>query len=252
MDRTRCSVSFGANDFTTEYLGKAWHQFEPLREADGREGLVGLLVDPATPAQCQVIHWSPEAIAAGLSGTAPVLNNAPLARVLSTPTSGSGRSTVGVRVWDVEAHAAAVELQFQRPGETNWNNARLLTVEGQTANAVGATTPLSTQPSGVSHTLVWNAALDLGSTFNNTVLLRTRGTDTTTGAWSDPMPYTVNVSVDLDTDGDGVTDEMELRFGTSITNPSSLPRITLITANNGAVTLAGHSWLAVPTVWRPA
>ena len=224
--------------FSTEFTGKAWHQMEPLKEADGREGLVGLLVDPATPQQCQVIHWSPEAIEAALSGTAPVLNHAPLARVLPVPSSGGARSVVGVRIWDAEAHAGTVALQVQRMGETAWTNARLVSVDGVVipGGAVGTTAPLSSQPGGVSHTLVWNAGSDLGAVFTGTVLLRTRAADALTGEWSEPMPYAVNTAADLDTDGDGATDATEAAFGTNPNAASSRPAVQVTRNANGTLT----------------
>jgi len=224
--------------FTTEFAGKAWHQMEPLKEADGREGLVGLLVDSAMPQSCQVIHWSPEAIEASLSGTAPVLNHAPLARVLPVPSSGGARSTVAVRVWDAEAHASTVALQFQRAGETAWTDARLVSVDGAViaGGAAGPTAPLSAQPGGVTHTLVWDAGTDLGAGFTGTVLLRTRGVDRETGAWSEPMPYLINPAADTDTDGDGATDAVEAAFGTNPNSAASRPAVQVVHNANGTLT----------------
>jgi hypothetical protein len=207
---------------------------EPLKEADGREGLVGLLVDPATPNQCQVIHWSPEAIEAALSGTAPVLNHAPLARVMPTPGSGGGRSSVGVRIWDAEAHGARVAMQYQAPGQTTWSAARILSVDGN-ASGAAVVAPLSSQPGGVTHALLWDAAADLGNTFLGTVLLRTQGTDAETGLWSDPMPYAVNVPATLDSDNDGATDSTELAFGTNPNAPSSRPAVTVVRNANATL-----------------
>lgn len=214
--------------FATEFAGKAWHQMEPLREADGREGLVGLLVDPAAPQQCQVIHWSPEALEAALSGTAPVLNHAPLARVLPVPSSGGGSSTVGVRIWDAEAHASRVAMQVQRAGETAWNAATVLSTNGGAAG----TAALPALPGGVSHTLEWNAAADLGAAFNGTVLLRVQATDSQNlaGAWSEAMPFAVNAGAGLDSDGDGATDATEAAFGTNPNAPGSRPAV-LVTVN---------------------
>ncbi len=221
--------------FTTEFVGKAWHQVEPLKEADGREGLVGLLVDPATPNQCQVIHWSPEAIEAALNGTAPVLNNAPLARVMPTPGSGGGSSSVGVRIWDAEAHASRFVLQYQRAGETAWNAATVPAVNGGPAGTAGT---LSTQPGGVTHTARWNALADLGASFNGTVLLRTQATDSQSlvGPWSDPMPYAVNTAADRDSDGDGALDSTEAAFGTNPNAASSRPVLALGRNANGSLT----------------
>ncbi|MDB6174132.1 MAG: peptidase papain [Chthoniobacteraceae bacterium] len=205
--------------FTMEFGGKTWHQLEPLRDANGREGLVGLLVDPATPAQCQVIHWGPDDIEAALAGTGLVLNNLPKARVLPAFSPGGLQSFIGVRVWDAEADASTLVLQFQLPGSTTWSAAKLLTADGI---AIGAgalsTASLESSPGGVSHSLVWDAGTDLGSTFNNTVLLRTQATDSEPGGWSEPTPYLVNTAASTDTDHDGLPDSWEMTNGL---NPKS-------------------------------
>ncbi len=203
--------------FTTDFKGKSWHQFEVFHEANGTEGLVGLLVDPATPAQCQLIHWSPESIEAALNGTAPVLNHVPLARILPTPSQGGSTGSVAVRIWDAEAHGSSLELQYQRDGETVWNNATVSTVDGGTFQS---TLKLTSQAAGISHTLVWNAAANLGSTFSGTVLLRTRATDSQAGDWSPGMPYAVNTSINLDTDSDGMPDAWEASHGLASGNPA--------------------------------
>ena len=221
---------------TTEFFGKAWNQMEPLREADGREGLVGLLVDPARPQQCQVIYWSPEAIETALNSPTPVLNNPPKARVLATPASGGSRSSVAVRIWDAEAHSSSLVMQYQRPGETIWNFATILSADGGSAAS-----PLSSQPGGINHNLLWNAGANLGATFNGTVLLRTQATDAAAGEWSEPMPYTIHPATDLDSDGDGVTDWAEQKFGTNPADAASLPSLLSIRNTDGSFTL---TWTA--------
>ena len=235
--------------FSTEFKGKAWHQLEPLKEANGQEGLVGLLVDPATPNQCQVIHWSPDAIEAAVSGTAPILNNLPIARVIANPGSGGAKCSIGIRAWDAEAHSSTLTLQFLKSGQTAWTAARLLTADGNTVtNGIqGITAALATAPGGQNHTLVWNAVADLGSTFTGTVLLRTRATDTETGAWSESMPYIVDVTSDLDDDGDGYTNAQELAFGTNTNSITSRPYLIALVNANGSLqltwpTAAGHTY----------
>ncbi len=205
--------------FTTAYLGKTWHQLEPLREADGREGLVGLLVDPANPAQCQVIHWMPEMIDAALSGTTPVQNTLPVARVLAPPVSGGHYSVVSVRAWDAEADFSAMELQYQRAGEFTWTAAKLRSADGTAVPTGSTSTPLiATAPTGTSHSLLWDAVGDLGTGLNTSVLLRTRATDSQTGEWSSPMSFAVNTTSAADTDHDGLPDAWEIANGL---NPNS-------------------------------
>lgn len=247
---------------TTEFKGTLWHQLEPLKEANGREGLVGLLVDPATPGQCQLIHWSPEVIEAALNGTTPVLNNLPLARVLPTPSSGAAHATVGVRAWDAEAHESKFTLQFQAPGQSTWTNALLLSADGSAANlgALGNTTALATAPGGLSHTLVWNAAVDLESSFVGTVLLRTMATDTEAGVWSEPMPYSIDLVATLDSDNDGFTNSQELAFGTDPNSAASRPVLTAVRNLDGSLqltwpTAAGRTYRVETStdlgVWTP-
>ena len=225
--------------FTTEFIGKSWHQLEVFREANGAEGLVGLLVDPVTPNQCQLIHWSPESIEAALNGTAPVLNNRPLARVLPTPYSGGAQSTVGIRGWDAEAHASKFTLQFQSAATNIWANARLLSANGSASNLgpPGQTVTLATAPGGQGHTLVWNAAADLGATFSGTVLLRTMAADSEPGAWSEPMPYIVNMASSLDDDGDGFPNATEAAFGTDPNSSTSLPALIATRQTDGSLRL---------------
>jgi hypothetical protein len=224
---------------STEFKGKAWHQLEPLKEADGKEGLVGLLVDPATPTQCRVIRWSADTIEVAVAGTAPVLNNLPLARVLNSPASGGSHSAVGVRSWDAEANASAITLQYQMAGQSIWTSATLLSADGLSGNlgTTGNTIPLGTSPGGQNHFLLWNVAADLGSTFSGTILLRTRATDADTGVWSSAVAFTVDSTSDLDDDGDGFTNSNELPFGTDPHSPTSTPKLVATRMANSSLQL---------------
>jgi len=234
---------------SAEFKGKTWHQFEALKGADGREGLVGLVVDPANPAQSQLIYWGPDAIESLLGGTSLVLNNLPLAKVLASPSSGAAQSTVGVRTWDAEAHASAIALQYQKAGQSTWSAATLLSADGSAGNldVIGKTKRLATAPGGQSHTLIWNAAADLGPSFVGTVLLRTMATDADAGAWSAAMPYTVDMASSLDDDCDGFTNANELAFGTDPNSAASRPLLTATRLGNGSLQLtwpsaAGHTY----------
>ena len=95
-------------------------------------------------------------------------------------------------------------------------------------------------PGGTNHSLVWNAYQDLGSTFNGSVLLRTRADDPfSTGAWSQPARVLVNMNLATnsgvpdawaiqhsldpngplfatnDTDHDGLSDMLEYALNTN-------------------------------------
>ena len=163
-----------------------------------------------------------------------VLNNAPRARILPSPSSGGVHGSVTVRIWDAEAQGSSLELQYQRDGNTTWSDATVNSVDGVTFLP---TLKLDSQPSGVSHTLVWNAAANLGTSFSGTVLLRTRATDSQSGDWSPAMPYAVDITASLDSDGDGFTNAQELAFGTDPNSASSRPFLAAVRNPNGSLQL---------------
>ena len=167
--------------------------------------------------------------------TPPIIQQSlPSARIATTPSSGGAYAPVNVKLWDSEGNASQVSLQYQNPpGTGTWTSATLLTIDGQPA----ATNPLLAAPSsGAMHSLVWIASQDLGGSFTGGLLLRARAADLSgTGAWSEPMFYTIDPNAYYatwaavhgvtgadsgaaqDFDHDGAINLQEMAFGTDPT-----------------------------------
>lgn len=181
-----------------QHVGKAWHSMERVILPGSTQGLIGLRVSTVTPQSVDLIYWP----ASDLDFGAPpaIQQSAPTARLLSTPSSGGDHAQVAVKLWDSEGNPSSISVQYQYPLGAAWQNATLLTVDGQTAVPSPA---VAAAPSGTSHMVVWNAATDLGAAFTSGgLLLRAAGSDfSQTGAWSDPMFYSVTLSDDVDNDG---------------------------------------------------
>ncbi|MCX6874874.1 MAG: SUMF1/EgtB/PvdO family nonheme iron enzyme [Verrucomicrobia bacterium] len=192
-------------------LPDAWKRAHGLAYtgADAASGDNAATGDPDHDGYTNYQEWlaGTDPMDASSQPTSGVLNNAPLARILPSPSGGGAHGSVTVRIWDAEAQGSSLELQYQRDGDTTWSDATVNSVDGGTFLP---TLKLDSQPSGVSHTLVWNAAANLGTTFSDTVLLRTRATDSQSGDWSPAMPYAVVTDPTVDSDGDGIPDIWEI------------------------------------------
>ncbi len=141
--------------------------------------------------------------------TTPVANlrqTAPLARVLPAPASGGGLASVAVKLWDAEGNAATPKLQYFDTVAAQWRDAQVTKLDGSSfAVPFGVTA----EPGGSTHTLIWNTFTAFGATFTGDVLVRVRADDfSTTGAWSEPMNY--HVDLNSDSDGDGLPDGWEM------------------------------------------
>ena len=168
--------------FSRHDQGLAWHALAAVRTLDPGQSLLGLRVDPVTPNRCDVILWPP---VSKLSAPPDYPQTAPITQILPAPNAGTNGARVDIRLWDGEADPARVTLQYQRPYETAWLPATM-----------DLTGYLATYPTGVTHTVVWNAALDLGPGFANTVQLRARAQDISlVGDWSGAVPYQVTTLV---------------------------------------------------------
>ena len=204
-----------------------------------------------------------EARSIGQANATALAQTAPTVRVASTPGSGSAYARVDVKLWDSEANASQVMLQYQNPPNSgSWLNATLLSIDGACFTAAGSATP-----QGATHQLVRNAVQDLGATFHASVLLRARAADfASVGAWSEPLYYPVDVTGDADgdgipdgweianapdpnsndanadPDGDGASNVMEFSAGTNPHDPSSVFRVTGMTRNGSNLTL---TWASV-------
>ena len=188
--------------FSGQYAGQAWHAMAAVKTLKSGEGLLGLLVNPATPNKCEVILWPPQS---QLPQAASFPQTAPLARVMPNPANGGNMANVTVRIWDAEGNASLPLLQFS-PDTTNWFDVtNILTVGGVTYSLA---TRVPALPGGSSHTLVWNAGAIFPPGVTN-IFLRTRAKDITLlGDWSEPMPYQLTLT--LDSDGDGLPDDWEI------------------------------------------
>lgn len=179
------------------HSGKLWHDLVSHQGTETGEGLVGLEVDPASPATYDLIYWSPDALDRLLSK--PIPQNPPGTKLLSTTMSGGAYPQVNVKIWDAESNAAHPTLQWQNMTNGQWNDARLLSLDGA---AYSASTSCESSPTGVQHMLIWNAAQDLGLNFKSGLMLRARSSDASGfGAWSAPTFYFVDLTRDSHSDG---------------------------------------------------
>jgi hypothetical protein len=104
-------------------------------------------------------------------------------------------------------------IQFKNPTTGLWQDAGITLINGLPPLSAFN---LSTGPAGVTHAVVWNAGQDLGTSFRGAVLLRSQATDNSgSGAWSEPLAYTIGGTTDAD--GDGMPDTWETSHGL---NPS--------------------------------
>jgi YD repeat-containing protein len=168
--------------FSRHHQGMAWHALAAARTLDPGQCLLGLRVDPATPNRCDVVLWPP---VSQLSAPPDYPQTAPITQIMPAPNSATNLARVALCLWDGEADPARVTLQYQRPYETIWRPA-----------TIDLTGYLGTYPTGVTHIVTWNAALDLGPGFANTVQLRARAQDISlVGDWSGPVSYQVETVV---------------------------------------------------------
>jgi hypothetical protein len=102
-------------------------------------------------------------------------------------------AVVTIRLWDNEGNASTPFLQFQILGSTNWQNATLTALDGAAYNP---TNRVATLPTGVNHSLAWNAKSDVGAGIVTNILLRVRAQDfSLIGDWSSPTPFQLNTTV---------------------------------------------------------
>ncbi len=203
--------------FNTQYTGKMWHQLRAWHGLTAGDSLAGLAVAPATPSTCQVVVWDARAIE--LTTATTLTQTAPTARVISTPASGAAFSRVNVKLWDSEGNPSRVSLQYQSPPNTGpWLDATLSLIDGA---SVGSAPALTAPIQGATHQIIWNAASNLVAAFQGSVLLRARAADfANTGAWSEPMIYTVDTTIG-DADHDGLPDGWEIANGLDPATPNA-------------------------------
>jgi hypothetical protein len=177
------------------------------------------MVNPTNPSICNLIHWPPQT---ELPRPTSVPQTAPVAGVLPSASPLANLATVTVQVLDAEGNASTPFLQFQFSGATNWQDATVTTLDGA---PYASTLRVAALPTGVSHTLIWNALTNLGPGVTTNVYLRARARDITLlGDWSAGTPFTVQTTANPDSDGDGLPDAWEIQyFGSVSANPNDDP-----------------------------
>lgn len=118
------------------------------------------------------------------------VETAPYAVVLPSTNALGGIAVVTVRLWDDEGNSSTPFLQYQILGTTNWQDAAVYGLDG---GPYSSTNRVAALPSGINHTLAWNAMNDLGANVVTNVLLHVRAQDfMLVGDWSLPTPFLVN------------------------------------------------------------
>ena len=209
--------------FSDAYVGKAWQAMCGVQMPALGKGLVGLMVDPTNQNVCNVIFWLPQAVLATLQPS--LIETAPSAAVLPSSNPLGSNAVVSVRLWDNEGNASTPFLQYQILGSTNWQTNTLTALDGFAYNPATRVTAL---PTGINHTLRWNALADLGANTVTNVLLRARAQDfMLVGEWSSPTPFQINTAV--------------------TTNPTNSPvNFTGITPVNGGIQF---NWQGSTNAW---
>lgn len=172
--------------FSSHYAGKAWHALSGVKTLEPGEGLVGLRVSTNAPNTCDVIFWPPQP---ELWQPVVVPQTAPLAAIVTPPSSGSGIAYVNVKLWDAEGSPALPELQYSTNNGATWTTAAIVALNS------GMLARVAAPPTGAVHQLTWNAGSDFGAGFSGTPKLRVRASDVSAaGNWSLAVDYTLNIS----------------------------------------------------------
>lgn len=141
-----------------------------------------------------------------------VWSNPPKARIVFPPVNGSAFASLAFKLWDAEGNPATPRLQYFDPATGQWRDAQITRLNGSPVSSPFA---VAAAPGGSAHTLVWNAYAAFGTAnpyFTGDVLLRARALDfQSTGAWSEPVPFQVDLN--FDSDGDGLPDGWEMQNG---------------------------------------
>ena len=196
--------------FTADHTGKAWHALKGVKIDVHGEGLVGLMVDPTNPSSCNVIFWAPQAVLS--SPQFGIIETPPGAAVLPSDHPLGAIANVTNRLWDAEGNLSTPFLQFQVSGSTNWSTATVTKLDGAPYDTA---IRVSALPTGVNHTLTWNAMADLGPAVVTNVLLRARAQDfMLVGGWSLPTLFQIDMIQDSNTNG--IPDWWEYHYFSSL------------------------------------
>lgn len=178
--------------FSTDYQGQSWHGLAPVKMAAFGQGLVGVLVDPASQNACSIIFWPPQPLFTPPQSKS-IVETAPLAVVLPSASVLGSTAVLNVRLWDNEGNFSTPFLQYQIPSSANWTNATLVVVDGFLYNT---STRVATSPGGVTHSVAWDAEADVGNNVRTNVLLRARARDfMLLGDWSSPTAFELDTTI---------------------------------------------------------
>jgi len=177
--------------FSSQYAGTAWQALTRVPTLEPGQGLAGLNVNPTNPKTCNVIFWPPQT-----SLWTPV--NVPVAAsvvtVLPTTNVLGPVAVIPITISNAVGDASLPYLQYQIGGNTNWQNATILSVDG---TAYSSSLRVAALPTGSSHTLYWNALSDLGL-INTNILVQSSAMDVTSmGGWSPPVSFQINTGVSI-------------------------------------------------------
>jgi len=181
-----------------------WSDLSGYNDIALGEGLAGVC---ATTNGHELCIWEPGLVAVLESFT----ETPPTTRIMPEPNAGGGYAQVDVRVWDAEGNGSLPVLQYWNTSASNWQDAAVTRIDGAT---YAMTMTVTAMPTGTTHSLLWNAGTDLGSSFNGTVKLRARSVDNSGwGTWSEDALYALTANNDFD--NDSLPDDWEDRHGLS-------------------------------------
>ncbi|GDY23243.1 hypothetical protein LBMAG56_45900 [Verrucomicrobiota bacterium] len=142
----------------------------------------------------------------------------PTTVILTTTNVIGGWASIQLKLWDAEGNNVLPALEFFTPATLTWSNATMISLDGldyATLATNSSSAWVAANPTGVVHTLVWNAAADLGAGFTNSVLLRARSRDVV--AFGEYSPQSVRV--------------VEISAGNPVANPDTAVTVEIAPVN---------------------
>ncbi|MCR4315967.1 MAG: FG-GAP-like repeat-containing protein [Planctomycetes bacterium] len=180
---------------------------------------------------------------------------APTTTGVTSPAQGSTVTSSPITIVyvlsDQESSTTSVAVEY-------WTGASWLTCTEVTGTPSEGITGLTTSPAGVTHTFVWNASQDLGTTANLQVFVRVVPTDTSGTGTSAQTDFVVNLSGSSGgpTNGGGsgpsAPPTVTIQSPTGGANVSASPvtiNYTLTTSAAGTANVAFEYWDG--SVWQP-
>ena len=207
--------SFERQLFSSSYQGSSWHGLTGVKIGGQGQGLVGARVAPGGSHTCELIFWE-SAPRIALETTA--LNTPPNTAILPSVNAIGGWASIQLKLWDAEGNNALPVLEFFTPATLTWSNARVVSLDGLDYATLATNSSsgwAAANPTGLVHTLVWNAVTDLGVGFTNSVLLRARSCDVV--AFGECSPQSVRM--------------VEISSGNPVANPDTAVTVEIAPVN---------------------